>query len=187
MLEKILRRLKRPTRYPREAVVLMLTAFATEMTLSRMILQRLPEETITALGNLDPIETPLLDLWIINEAVVRTPNTLSDEHIQSLIDGFHLESYRQFLSQALSDGDLRELQGRLRNRYTQYGELLTELLQGSTGAPFALARVVTRNLFGRETSDPVVAVTIGGSVSAAIFSVINALKDVLPRTDFQGA
>ena len=64
-------------------------------------------------------------------------------------------------------------------------EALAPILQGgSTKAPFTFSRLVTRNLFGHESGDPVVALTIGTSGAAALFSLVDALKEVLPRTTF---
>ena len=161
----------------------MLTGFAIDNGLSRQIIQRLPEAE--ALGLPHEIEARLFDLWIVREALIRRAYGLSDEHIQSLIDGFHWESYRQFMAQGLSTRDLKELQARLRDRYTQYSEALTPVLRGGTKPPLTFARTVARNLFDRETRDPVVAIRLVGSVTAALFSISDALKDVLPRTDFR--
>lgn len=186
MLSRVLSLFRRPTRLPFDAVVLMLAGFATDQSLSRGFLQRLPEDARAALGVLNEIEARLIDLWLVNEALVQAGRSLSDEKVQSLVDGFHWEAYRHFLAHGLSAEDLKELQARLRDRYTKYGEALAPVLQGQGGtkSSFTFSRMVTRNLFGHEAGDPVVALTIGTSVASALFSIVDALNDVLPRTNF---
>ena len=185
MLNRVLSLFRRPTRLPSEAVVLMLAAFATGHSLSRQFLERLPEDAKAALGTLNEIEAHLIDLWLVNEALTQAAHNLPDDKVQSLVDGFHWETYRQFLAHGLSADGLKELQRLLRERYNQYGNALAPVLQGAgTKASFTFSRLVTRNLFGHESGDPVVALTIGGSVAAALFSTVDALKDVLPRTTF---
>jgi len=184
MLSKMFRLLRRRTRFPREGVVLMLATFATDNNLSKNIAQKLPKDIIDTLGASNAVETWLLDLWIVNETLVRTNRGLSDEQVQSLVDGFHVESYREFMRRGLSELDITDLQRRLSDRYTEYREGLSVLLQGGERSPFAFSRVVTRNLFGHETSDPVVATIISGCVASAMFAMAEALKEVLPRTKF---
>jgi len=57
-------------------------------------------------------------------------------------------------------------------------------LEGETKSPVGFARAVTRNLFKDEVLDPVVAIVVSGSATGALFAMVDALKDVLPRTDF---
>jgi hypothetical protein len=125
-----------------------------------------------------------LDLWVVTETLLRTRGQLSDANVQILVNGLHLKVYTALLSGGMSDGDLTTFQRRLQGRYTAYGQCAAGLAQGSPQAPFLTSQAVTRNLFGREYTDPVIAVTVGGCVMSEMVALAEILKEALPRVSF---
>jgi hypothetical protein len=167
-----------------DEVISLLATFATKNTLSESIRARLPAEVRGGMGQADEMEWLALDLWIVTEALVRTRGQLSDASMELLVNGFHLKVYTALLSGGMSDQELTAFQRGLRQRYTAYGQCVSELAQGSTQAPFLMSRAVTRNVFGRESTDPVIAVTIGGCVMSSMLAIAEVLKEALPRVSF---
>src|SRR5688500_12747098 len=51
---------RRPTRFPVEAVVLMLAAFATDQSVCRLLSERLPEDEKIKLGTLNSVEAHII-------------------------------------------------------------------------------------------------------------------------------
>lgn len=178
--------LERRRRLRRDDIVALLADRVLKPGVTKDILESLPPDERNRLGSPSRIEAQLLDLWIVNEALVRSPSELSDARVQALVDGYHFFVYTHLALTGYTDSDLAELQGRIKARYSQYGDAITPVLAGGdSGAPFRLARTVAGNLFKSETNDPATAFALTLRLTAALFATCDLLRNALPHVEWR--
>ncbi len=174
---------RRKRRLRRDDLIALLYRLVLDSGVSTQIFRDLTPELRNRLGSPSRIETQLLDLWLVHEALIHSSRLLSDAQLRTLIDSYHLEVYKRLLSSGYADSDLVELQGRVQTRYREYTEAVSEVLAGK--GPFRFCRVVTHNLFKAEIDDPSVALRVALRVSAMLFATVDALKEAIAHADFR--
>jgi hypothetical protein len=97
-------------------LIVLLSDFAVKKLIVEFLYESTPE-ILRVLGRHDPIEGPILNLWVMTTAFMVGAQQLPQPQRDAILDDFHLQSYGTLLkSGGMTESQIMDMQKRLRQR-----------------------------------------------------------------------
>jgi hypothetical protein len=146
-------------------------------------------EILRVLGRHDPIEGPILNLWVMTTAFMVGAQQLPQPQRDAILDDFHLQSYGTLLkSGRMTESQIMDMQKRLRQRYQEYEESYPRLFDGPRLGymSFDFVRLVLRHVFRRIGQkalepDPEIAMAIMSCVHHFHIAALQMVRELLSK------